>query len=146
MSWRGAPLHADDTPVPVLSPGSGKTRTGRQWVHLRDERPHGGPASPAVPYRFTPDRRGEHAQTQLASFRDGLHADGYVRLGKLYHGAVVEVACWAQGREYAAAIYSLYGQGAFLFLSKPCRRICLTKRGCPRFRTRGSCAGDKNGQ
>lgn len=94
----GRTLHADDTPVPVLSPGSGKTSTGRQWVYLRDERPHGGPAPPAVLYRFTPDRRGEHAQTQLASFRGGLHADGYAGFGKLYHGAVVEVACWAHVR------------------------------------------------
>src|SRR3546814_11365259 len=34
-------LHADDTPVPVLAPGLGKTKTGRLWVYVRDERPHG---------------------------------------------------------------------------------------------------------
>jgi transposase len=25
-------LHADDTPVPVLAPGIGKTKTGRLWI------------------------------------------------------------------------------------------------------------------
>jgi transposase len=47
-------LHADDTPVPVLAPGLGRTRTGRLWVYLRDERPHGGQAPPAVLYRTRP--------------------------------------------------------------------------------------------
>jgi hypothetical protein len=36
----GTVIHADDTPVPVLAPGKGKTKTGRLWVYLRDERPH----------------------------------------------------------------------------------------------------------
>ena len=52
----GRVIHADDTPVPVLAPGAGKTKTGRQWVYLRDERPHAGTAPPAVLYRYTPDR------------------------------------------------------------------------------------------
>ena len=43
----GITLHSDDTPVPVLAPGAGKTKTGRLWVYLRDERPHAGPAPPA---------------------------------------------------------------------------------------------------
>ncbi len=47
----GAVLHADDTPVPVLAPGTGKTRTGRLWAYLRDERPHGSRNPPAVLYR-----------------------------------------------------------------------------------------------
>jgi hypothetical protein len=29
-------LHADDTPVLVLAPGAGKTKTGRLWVYVRD--------------------------------------------------------------------------------------------------------------
>lgn len=44
----GRQLHGDDTPVPVLEPGRGRTKAGRQWVYLRDERPHGGPAPPAL--------------------------------------------------------------------------------------------------
>ncbi len=51
--------------------------TGRIWVYLRDERPHAGAAPPAVLYRYTPDRKGEHCRAHLASFAGHLHADGY---------------------------------------------------------------------
>jgi transposase len=108
----GHVIHADDTPVPVLAPGAGKTKTGRQWVYLRDERPHGSTAPPAVLYRYTPDRKGEHCRAELARFVGWLHADGYAGFGKLYdiNGAatsalplagpprVAEVACWAHVR------------------------------------------------
>ena len=110
----GRVIHADDTPVPVLAPGAGKTKTGRQWVYLRDERPHAGPCGthasgmtpPAVLYRYTPDRKGEHCRTELAQFVGWLHADGYAGFGRLYEieGAgdgparVAEVACWAHAR------------------------------------------------
>jgi transposase len=108
----GRVIHADDTPVPVLAPGAGRTKTGRQWVYLRNERPHGGVAPPAVLYRYTPDRKGAHCRAQLASFTGWLHADGYAGFGKLYEVAgasasplplagpprVAEVACWAHVR------------------------------------------------
>ena len=69
-------LHTDDTPVPVLAPGIGKTKTGRLWVYLRDERPFGGQAPPAVIYRYSPDRKAEHPRAQLANFHGFLQADG----------------------------------------------------------------------
>jgi transposase len=100
-----ATLHGDDTPVPVLAPGAGKTKTGRLWVYLRDERPHAGPAPPAVIYRYSPDRKGEHPRRHLARFRGFLHADGYAGFGPLYQSSgdgkpasVTEVACWAHVR------------------------------------------------
>jgi len=97
-------LHADDTPVPVLAPGTGKTKTGRLWVYLRDERPHGGLAPPAVVYRYSPDRRGEHPRAHLIGFRGFLQSDGYSGFGPLYKctdgqdATVTEVACWAHVR------------------------------------------------
>ena len=97
-------LHADDTPVPVLAPGTGKTKTGRLWVYLRDERPYGGRAPPAVVYRYSADRRGEHPRAHLAKFRGFLQADGYSGFGPLYESAsgkpaaLIEVACWAHVR------------------------------------------------
>ena len=72
----GAVLHADDTPVPVLAPGLGRTSTGRLWAYLRDERPHGSTIPPAVLYRYSPDRRAEHPKAHLAGFRGVLQADG----------------------------------------------------------------------
>jgi transposase len=118
----GAALHADDTPVPVLDPGRGKTKTGRLWVLVRDERPWSGPAPPAVTYLYSPDRKSEHAQTLLEGCRGFLHADGYAGFNGLYEPAatgdarVIEVACWAHGRrklfEVHAATGSVIAQGA----------------------------------
>lgn len=93
----GERVHADDTPVPVLAPGAGKT--GRLWAYLRDERPHAGPAAPAVFYRYSPDRRAEHPRAHLAGFAGVLHADGYAGFDGLYQdGRVIEAACWAHVR------------------------------------------------
>jgi transposase len=100
----GAALHADDTPVPVLDPGRGRTKTGRLWALVRDERPWGGPAPPAVSYLYSPNRKGEHARALLAGCRGFLHADGYAGFNGLYEpdasGAapLIEVACWAHSR------------------------------------------------
>jgi transposase len=104
----GRVIHCDDTPVPVLAPGAGKTKTGRLWVYLRDERAHCGIAPPAVLYRYTPDRKGEHCRKELATFTGALHADGYSGFDKLYAIAeahlmqglprVAEVACWSHVR------------------------------------------------
>ncbi|MAE43833.1 MAG: IS66 family transposase [Magnetovibrio sp.] len=105
-------IHGDDTPVPVLDPGRGKTKTGRQWVYLRDERPHGGADPPAVFYRYTPDRKGKHPQGHLKAFKGALHADGYAGFGKLYEADkdgvvyVVEVACWAHARRKFHDVYA----------------------------------------
>lgn len=68
----------------LLLAGKGKTKTGRQWVYLRDERPHAGSAPPAVLYRYTPDRKVERCREHLKSFSGYLHADGYAGFKELY--------------------------------------------------------------
>src|SRR3984957_17874063 len=70
-------LHADDTPVPVLAPGLGKTKTGRLWTYVRDDRPAGDQTPPAVWFAYTPDRKGEHPKAHLREFTGALQADGY---------------------------------------------------------------------
>lgn len=101
----GAALHADDTTVPVLAPGLGKTRTGRLWVVVRDERPWGSDVPPAAFYRYSADRRGIHAQALLGGCLGFLHADGYAGFDTLYQPTtpagdppLVEVACWSHAR------------------------------------------------
>jgi transposase len=95
----GKRVHADDTTVPVLAPGLGKTRTGRLWVYVRDDRPFAGPAPPAALYRYTPDRKGEHPREHLREFRGILQADGYAGFAGLYgDGRIVEAACLAHAR------------------------------------------------
>lgn len=91
-------VHADDTTVPVLDPGRGKTKTGRLWCYARDDRPFGGQAPPAVLYCYSPDRKGEHPRAHLASFRGILQADGYAGYAGLYDRGVTEAACWAHAR------------------------------------------------
>ena len=92
-------LHADDTPVPVLDPGRGRTKTGRLWTYVRDDRPAGSADPPAVLFRYSPDRRGERPREHLAGFRGILQADAYAGFGHLYQdGKVVEAACWAHAR------------------------------------------------
>ena len=45
-----AKLHADDTPLPVLAPGLGKTKTARLWTYVRDDRPSGLNRPGAIQY------------------------------------------------------------------------------------------------
>ncbi len=92
-------VHADDTPIPVLAPGLGKTKTGRLWTYVRDERPCAGEVAPAVWFAYTPDRKGEHPQRHLEAFTGVLQADGYAGFSKIYdRGRVLEAACWAHVR------------------------------------------------
>src|SRR5271169_3364666 len=93
-------LHADDTPVPVLAPGNGKTKTGRLWTYVRDDRPAGDTAAPAVWFAYSPDRKGEHPERHLRTFRGALQADAYAGFNQLYKedGRIQEVACWAHVR------------------------------------------------
>jgi hypothetical protein len=83
----------------VLAPGNGKTKTGRLWTYVRDERAAGENTAPAVWFAYSPDRKGEHPRQHLASFKGALQADAYSGFHHLYEGgAIYEVACWAHAR------------------------------------------------
>jgi transposase len=123
----GRVLHADDTPVPVLAPGLGKTKTGRLWVVLRDERPWLGPAPPAAFYSYSPDRKGERAVALLGECRGFLHADGYGGFNGLYKPdpktgipPLVEVACWAHARRH---LYDVHVKDGSLIAKEGLERI-----------------------
>jgi transposase len=94
-------LHADDTPIPVLSPGNGKTKTARLWVYVRDDRPAGSTEPAAVLFRYTPDRKAIHPSEHLKDFEGVLQADGYAGFDALYERTpkpLLEAACWAHVR------------------------------------------------
>jgi transposase len=102
-------VHADDTTLPVLAPGHGKTKTGRLWTYVRDERPAAGEAAPAVWFAYSPDRKGEHPQRHLENFRGILQADGYAGFSKIYDGGqVLEAACWAHARRKFIDLHELH--------------------------------------
>lgn len=101
-------LHADDTPVPVLAPGSGKTKTGRLWAYVRDDRPSSSTDPPAVFYRYSPDRKAEHPQAHLRTFAGVLQADGYAGFNALYAREaqpLIDAACWAHARRKFYDVY-----------------------------------------
>jgi transposase len=92
-------LFADDTPIPVLDPGRGRTKTGRLWVYAREQRPWNGPEPPAAVYLFAPDRKAERPVAHLERFKGVLHVDGYAGFERLTgNGDIVLAACWAHTR------------------------------------------------
>src|SRR5205085_3953075 len=92
-------LHVDDTPVPVLAPGTGKTKTGRLWTYVRDERPFAGARPPAALFFYSPDRKGEHPRVHLKEFQGVIHVDGYAGFNELFAGnRIAEAGCWAHVR------------------------------------------------
>jgi hypothetical protein len=121
--WWLAPLHelvlstvltspkvfADDTTLPVLDPGRGRTKTGRLWCYAVDNRPWRGPGHPAAAYVYSEDRKGEHPATHLKGFRGVLQVDGYAGFGRLIAdtGNVSQLAfCWAHARRKFYDIYA----------------------------------------
>ena len=106
----GHAIFADDTPVKMLAPGTGKTATARLWTYNRDERPWDGEASPASWYRFSPDRKGEHPKDHLAKYQGWMHADGYAGFEDLYRsGDIHEVACMAHVRRKFVDVHKAQG-------------------------------------
>ncbi len=94
-------IHGDDTTVPVLA--KVKTKTGRLWTYVRDDRPFGGAAPPAAVYFYSPDRGGAHAEQHLTGYAGILQADAYSGFNALYElrrrpGPITEAACWAHAR------------------------------------------------
>ena len=109
-------LHGDDTTVPILAPGTGKTRTG-PTVGLRARRtpPRRVERPPAAVFFASPDRRGERPLAHLAAFTGVLQADGYSRLQRpvraqvVQGGALIEAACWAHARRYFFDVHAKTG-------------------------------------
>jgi len=117
----GAKVHADDTPIPVLSPGNGKTKTGRLWTYVRDDRPAASSVPPAVWFAYTPDRKGEHPQRHLKKFAGTLQADAYAGFNAIYQtGRIQEAACWAHARR---KFYDLHVARPSTLTAEALRRI-----------------------
>jgi transposase len=94
-------IHTDDTTVPVLA--KGKTRIGRLWTYVRDDRPFAGPGPPAAVFFYSRDRGGEHPEQHLAGFAGLMQADAYAGFNCLYEAdrkpaSIIEAACWAHAR------------------------------------------------
>ena len=95
-------LFADDTTLPVLDPGRGRTKTGRLWCYAVDDRPWRGASHPAAAYVYSEDHRVARPAEHLATFKGVLQVDGYngfKRLAGDRADASVRLAfCWAHMR------------------------------------------------
>jgi transposase len=116
-------LHGDDTTVPVLA--KERTRIGRLWVYVRDDRPFAGHAPPAAAFFYSPDREGLHPERHLAGFAGILQADAYGGFNRLYEpgrepGPIFEAACWAHARR---KLYELAAGGKAPIATEAVRRI-----------------------
>src|SRR5215218_569955 len=95
-------IFADDTTLPVLDPGRGRTKTGRLWGYAIDDRPWCGSTPPAVVFLYAEDRKGEHPAAHLAEFQGVLQVDGYGGFKSLLEnrpaGEIQLAFCWAHCR------------------------------------------------
>src|ERR687890_366050 len=117
-------IFADDTTLPVLDPGRGRTKTGRLWGYAIDDRPWGGETPPAVVYLYAEDRKGEHPATHLAEFQGVLQVDGYAGFKSLLTGRPpdqIKLAfCWAHCRR---GFYELHRSTGSPLAEEALRRI-----------------------
>ena len=103
-------LFADDTPIPVLDPGRGRTKTGRLWVYVRDDRPWCGPDPPAAVYLYSPDRRAERPAAHLRHFKGIIQVDGYPGFERLPAAGHIQLAaCWAHARRKFYEVHQATG-------------------------------------
>ncbi|HEX2943810.1 MAG TPA: IS66 family transposase [Rhodopila sp.] len=95
-------VFADDTTLPVLDPGRGRTKTGRIWCYAVDDRPWAGPTHPVAAYVYAEDRKGSRPAGHLAAFRGVLQVDGYNGFKRLAldraDNSVTLAFCWAHMR------------------------------------------------
>lgn len=117
----GHKVHADDTPIGVLVPGNGKTKTARLWTYMRDDRSAGDVTPAAVWFAYSPDRKGQHPRAHLKRFSGILQADGYAGFAQLYAtGTIEEAACWAHARR---KFYDVYKDQASPLAAETLQRI-----------------------
>ncbi len=91
-------LHTDDTHIPMLDPGTGKTHKAFLWTYVADDRNSGSTEPPIVWFRFTTGRGGENVEQELGDFRGYLQADGFSGYNRLYAEGIFEVGCYAHWR------------------------------------------------
>ncbi len=108
-------INADDTPIKVLAPGTGKTKKGRLWTYVRDGRGWGSTDPPAVWYRYSPSWHGKYPQQHLAGFEGKLQVDAYAGFEPLFVPSkpgvvarVLEIACWAHVRRKWFDLYEAH--------------------------------------
>jgi transposase len=130
MVLASARVFADETVVPVLDPGRGRTKQGYFWAIVRDDRPWGGTDPPAAVYHYAPGRGHKHADALLGSYHGILQCDGYAAYKQLVGGArddgsVTLVFCWSHVRR---GFYDLAKTGTAPIATEALDRIAALYR------------------
>ncbi len=99
----GKKLHMDETRMPMLHPGLGKTKSCYGWAICRDGRRCGDEGHPAVFFHFSLSRKGKVAEKLLEGFSGFLQVDGYKGYNRLSSderpdGPITLATCWAHVR------------------------------------------------
>ena len=103
-------LFCDETPMPVLDPGRGRTKICQFWAHATDDRGWKGPAPPAVAYVFAGGRGKKEIMTQLAGFEGVLQVDGYAAYASLAGDAKIRLAyCLVHARRKTGVVPLVVG-------------------------------------
>ena len=118
-------IFADETVVPVLDPGRGRTKKGYFWAIARDDRPWGGRTPPAVVYSYAPGRGHIHADALLGGYRGILQCDGYAAYKKFAGPSRDEqrvklAFCWSHVRR---GFYDLAKSGTSPIATEALKRI-----------------------
>jgi len=97
-------LHSDDTTMPLIEGGRGRTRTARLWGYLgagarQNDAGEWVQHAPAVVFEFTHSREAAHPIKFLKDYQGYLQADAYSGYDALYStGRIIEIGCWAHAR------------------------------------------------
>ena len=124
----GDKVHVDDTPVPLLDLERGESKTGRLWTYVRDDRPAGSDAPPAVWFRYCPSRHGKHPSRHLCGFKGLLQADAFASFNGLYArepDPLEEVAGWVYVRRKLCDLHATHGSP---LAKQALERICTLYR------------------
>ena len=110
-------LHADETPVPQLDPGQGKTKKAYLWAYRSnalDIEP------PILVFDYQPGRHGVHVRNFLAGWQGHLMVDDYAGYKALFTQGVIELGCLAHARR---KFFDLYAANQSKIAGEALRRI-----------------------
>jgi transposase len=105
--WQRDSLHADETPVPQLDPGNGKTKKAYLWAYRSNDLQ---PGPKIIVFDYQAGRSGRHAQQFLQDWQGHLMVDDYAGYKALFAAArahpstqlllepCIELACWTHAR------------------------------------------------
>jgi len=110
-------LHADETPVPQLDPGNGKTKKAYLWAYRSNDLESG---PPILVFDYQPGRHGAHARNFLEGWQGHLMVDDYAGYKALFTQGVTELACLAHARR---KFFDLYAANQSLVAAEALRRI-----------------------